>query len=130
MSVSILGRRSSGMKKQRCSGFRRLIVATQGAGSAWTAISRAFVVVSAATRRTIARPKGDRLLPSPLEGEGRVRGSCHPERSEGSQVVLSPAAPGSCRSAATPLHPSPLEGGKSLHPAPPRGRAFLKQRSS
>src|SRR5438094_515149 len=85
MSVSILGRNSSGMKKQRCSGFRRLIVATQGAGSAWTAISRAFVVVSAATRRTIARPKGDRLLsgscraatpshPSPLVGEGEGGG--------------------------------------------------------
>src|SRR5213594_314326 len=88
MSVSILGRNSSGMKKQRCSGFRRLIVATQGAGSARTAISRAFVVVSATTRRTIARPKGDRLLPSPLEGEGRVRGSCHPERSEGVRYAL------------------------------------------
>src|SRR5207244_12891853 len=62
MSVSILGRRVSGMKKQRCSGFRRLIVATQGDGSPSIAISRAFVEVSAGTRRTIARPKGERLL--------------------------------------------------------------------
>src|SRR5947199_2213970 len=66
MSVSILGRRVSGMKKQRCSGFRRLIVATQGAGSPSIAISRAFVEVSAGTRRTIARPKGDRLLSAKL----------------------------------------------------------------
>src|SRR5260370_18747797 len=67
ISVSILGRNSSGMKKQRCSGFRRLIVATQGAGSAWTAISRAFVVVSAATRRTIAS------LHSAQQGSGPCR---------------------------------------------------------
>src|SRR5207253_63104 len=59
MSVSILGRRVSGMKKQRCSGFRRLIVATQGDGSPSIAISRAFVEVSAGTRRTIARQKDD-----------------------------------------------------------------------
>src|SRR2546422_7386619 len=87
------------MKKQRCSGFRRLIVATQGAGSACTAISRAFVVVSATTRRTIARPKGDRLLS------------------------------GSCRSAATPSHPSPLAGegeggGQTSLSAPGRRHPF------
>src|SRR2546426_183486 len=132
MSVSILGRNSSGMKKQRCSGFKRLIVATQGAGSAWTAISRAFVVVSAATRRTIACQKGDRLLPLPLEGEGRVRGSCHPERSEGSHVVLPPTAAGSCRritltcsdgfpvaAPRTRVYRLPLRQGPMRRPPPP-----------
>src|SRR5881296_540337 len=75
MSVSILGRRSSGMKKQRCSGFKRLIVATQGDGSAWTAISKAFVVVSAATRRTIGSCRAATPShPSPLEGEGQGGG--------------------------------------------------------